>query len=258
MRIIKLEKYNVLYKGKSIFAWMNVESIDKGKITDLDIDIKSEEMRENLNEIYDELIDTVVSDKIISKFKAHRGIKNGKLTVKIAISYNDLDKCIDKYEYKWQQCKTHEEFFNNYCGTIKYYIEYAKNEKRIRRFERYGALDTKMPFDEEYEYRNELSDYESTELYKVGDIVKLKYPVRGISEGVIVSVLHGVTTLRCYEVGSLDNKSLIWDDDKLHHDDIEEVICHDINKAYEFITTHGSFTEEYVSEVKQMVEDESK
>ena len=253
MKLLKIIEYEVKYKDNTIYCNRNIEVIDKNNILDLDKDIKDNSIKEEVNNIHDELINYIIDSNKISKNK----INNKKFNIMISVSYTDINKCIDGYEEKYKECKTNKEFFDKYARTLKYKIGYFKDGIHIARYECYGALDTTMAFPEEFEHRYELSDYEfNSDFYSIGEIVKFITP-NGRDTGVITGI-NGLDTIynsgKLYEIISKDKKYNFWDEDNcVHHNDILKVIDYNIKLAYKYAKDSGIYLDSYINKLKKLI-----
>lgn len=219
MKLLKSIQYIAMYKDNTVYCNYNLEVFDGNSILDLDSDINT--MKEEISNIYNELIDYIISSKKISKHK----VISKNFNVIINIAYTDINKCIDGYDEKYKECKTNKEYFNNYARSLKYKFEFYKKFMYMSRYECYGYLDTTMKFQEEFEHRYELADYYcAKELYSFGDVVKFTHKNK-IYTGIIIGVLYGeeIFYSRLYNILVLKGNKIIEyfiDGDEIHHDDI--------------------------------------
>lgn len=229
MKLLKTIQYIAKYKDNTIYCNYNLEIFDGNSILDLDSDINT--MKEEIYTIYGELLDYIVTSKKISKHK----VISKNFSVIINIAYTDINKCIDGYDEKYKECKTNQEYFNNYARSLKYKFELYKYFMYKSRYECYGCLDTTMKFQEEFEHRYELSDYYVRKLYSFGDVVQFTHGNK-IYTGIIIGVLHGeeIFYSRLYNILVLKGNKVIEyfiNGDEIHHDDIFRKLSNDKNLA---------------------------
>ena len=143
MKLLKSIQYIAKYKNNIVYCNYNLEVFDGNSILDLDSDINT--MKEEIYTIYGELLDYIVTSKKISKHK----VTSKNFSVIINIAYTDINKCIDGYDEKYKECKTNQEYFNNYARSLKYKFEFYKKFTYMSRYECYGYLDTTMKFQED-------------------------------------------------------------------------------------------------------------
>ena len=107
----------------------------------------------------------------------------------------------------------------------------------------------------------ELSDYNNDNInrYKVGDIVKFKLPYNGYDNGIITSVYNNnecITNSMMYDIICDNNEKivcLLCDPPKIHHNDILEVIGHDIKLAYKYAVQTHIYELEYLESLKKLI-----
>ena len=238
----------------------NIESIEKSSVLELDNDI--DELMKICNEIYKSILSDLIQYNFYKNIDTiFDDIKSNKIVITINIQYTDLNKAIKGNRCKLGQYKTNSEFFKECGRSVLYIISYNYGwRKRYECYDEYTHMFPEM-------FRYELSDYDkSIESYKVGDIVKLKYPPYGYTHGVITDVYTDKANTprvgRLYDVMWGDGKivTLELDDDGLqvHHDDIEKVIGHNMNLVYIYASQTHAYDQEYIKELKKMAENESK
>lgn len=255
MNILKIVDYYVKYKHECYYAASNIETIERESITDLDKDI-TEFLETECEEIKSDLVSKILKHTKINKLK----IGSKKFNIVIAISYTDVNKCNPDFTYAFIKHKniTHEEYFNKFARSVKYYVNYYKKYKTVERYECYGELNNLAPFVCEYEHRCELED-ENTHIYNIGDIVTLKHEKCGVKEGVITCIITEKDLpccLRLYEITD-KNGNCTWSDKEVAHTEIENLIGHDIKLAYEYAkNANGVYVQEYLDTLEQMVQEE--
>lgn len=225
----------------------------RDSVSSMDTDLDN--IKEDFRNGFDDVIENLIKAKAYSSQEAlEDDIKNGKLRLYAEAQYIDINKCIPWYSRTSIQkvFRSHKEYFESCASAVSYCMEYPSG---IRRFEIYGD----MTWENSWEYRYELSDYEHIhERYKFGDIVKFKYPIYGYSEGIITSVTEtengtpDICISRLYDVFCGKNTIISCEDfEGIHHDDIEAVIGTDKERARRAVKElfPWMYIEEYRKEV---------
>lgn len=225
----------------------------RDSVSSMDTDLDS--IKEDFRNGFDDVIENLINAKVYSSKEAlEDDIKNGKLRLYGEAQYIDINKCIPWYSRTSVQkvFRSHKEYFESCASAVSYCMEYPSGS---RRFEIYGD----MTWENSWEYRYELSDYEYIhERYKFGDIVKFKYPIYGYSEGIITSVAEtengtpDICISRLYDVFCGENTIISCEDfEGIHHDDIEAVIETDKETARRAVKElfPWMYIEEYRKEV---------
>lgn len=232
MKIIKTTRTKAVYKDNVLYLSNDICIINRKNITDLDLFkdyiIHSDCIIEKAS-----ALEIVKLQNPLNRLK----IKSKDFYITVSIQYTDINKCNPEYAYIYTEVNNHKECFDKYAMGVRYVTTYNKNYNSVKRYECYGEFDTTLILGDNCNCRNELESTNKSNIYNLGDIVSLKYPLEyGIAEGIITKVVtedDSPMYTRLYEVTSKDGICL-WDDNMIAYTDIDKKIGHNIKLAYEY------------------------
>lgn len=245
-------KYCTFFTNKWDFEWTWHERTDLESLFNAKDDAFESEKEEAINYACKQLVGAKIYR---SMRRAKSAIAKLKVHVQFVVTFTDVTKAsdIDFLPYEAAKTKSRREVFDELCTSVEYRWDSCNNTNLVRN-EVYGLI---------YNYldnttRFELNDYDGCkQIYKFGDIVKFKNPIRGCVAGIILlpeASPNSNIFCKLYDVALLKNGKvhIVLHDytDDIHQNDIDSLIGTDVEKAKEIIKRYSyGYSEEYLKSV---------